>query len=1166
MEEILSWFNSDSEYTALKKGIKEGHIPCTVNGICDNARSFLIAALLKDTKSKGLVIAADEKEAYCLKNELELFFERVFVYPARDFVFDNIQSYSREWEHERLTVLQNINNGSYDIVITLPDALSQYTMPKKILHESVLTLSRGQNISVSEVCEKLQKMGYSRTEVVEGAGQFALRGGILDIFSPQYKEPFRLDFFGDEIDLIGFFDTVTQRRNDNIKEITVIPANELEIDEQARERIKAELKRLIKNFKGQEKQRDTLKRELEIAENGERIAFADRFFSLIYGEKECLLDYMKDYTAFVLESSRVKERKKAFDFTLGQDIETLVSAGSCSYKTADAAIIGEFIFEKLADKVISVDNFMSAGKLFDYKAQYNIIAKSVIPFNRNLELLYEDLDNYKKAKQKVLILTGSERAAKNMIDNLEDKDISAFYFASELYLGAVGVGVLPSASPVGGFELTRAGYALLTDAESVREGARVSKLGSGRGRKIKKGEKIASYADLAVGDLIVHVNHGIGRFAGIQNLVSDGVSKDFIKIVYADNGILYVPCNQLDMVSKFIGGKDTVKLSKMGSSEWKRKKAKAKAAASNIAKELIRLYAERQRKQAYAFEPDDEMQEEFEALFDYTETEGQLTASKEIKEDMQRIVPMDRLLCGDVGFGKTEVSLRAVFKCIFGGKQAAFLVPTTILALQHYQTLQARFRGYPVKIAMLSRFVSKKDQSQTIRELKSGDVDIVIGTHRLLQKDIEFADLGLLVVDEEQRFGVVHKERLKTLANNVHVLTLTATPIPRTLNMALSGIRDMSILEEAPADRVPVQTYVLEHDDEIINEAIRKELRRGGQVFYLHNFVDSIYTKATKLAHIFTDANIAVAHGKMDKEQLSDVWSDMIENKIDILVCTTIIETGVDVPNANTLIIEEANRMGLSQLHQIRGRVGRSARKAYAYLTYQRGSLLSEIASKRLDAIKEFTEFGSGFKIAMRDLELRGAGNILGSEQSGHMEAVGYDLYIKILEEAVNEQKGIPPKKKTECTVDISVDAYIPEKYITSSKLRMDVYRKIANIENSEDRDDLWDELTDRFGDLPRSVENLIDISLIRNAASILGFSSVEQKDKLILLYNRNLDLKAVSQIAGEPEFKGAMMLSAGAKPHIAYKLRSGDSNLKIIKQILNIYTKLLQKEYGQKE
>lgn len=1153
MEAILKQFNAENEYNALIKGIRDGHIPCMVNGICDSARPFLTAAVLKETNSKGLVVVSDEKDAYRLQKDLELFFDRVLIYPVRDFVFDNVKSYSREWEHERLSVLQNILTGNFDVIITLPDAMSQYTIPRRIMQNS-LVLKRGQSIPIQEVCAKLVDLGYTRTEVVEGAGQFALRGGIIDIFSPQYKEPFRIDFFGDEVDLIGFFDIVTQRRYENLTEATVIPAQELLIDGEALQRVQNELNRLIRNFKGTEKQRETLKKELEETENGERVAFADRFFALIYPEKECLLDYMGDYIAFVYETSRVKERKKGFDFTVSQSIESHVAAGSCTYKTADVAIAGEYIFEKLGRKVIALDLFLASGKLFDYKAQYNIVAKSVTSFGHNIELLYDDLQTYVSLKQKALILTGSERAAKNIIENLEHRGFKAFPFAGALYPGMVAVGVLASANPVGGFELDRAGFVLLTDAESVRESAGLSKLGKGRALKVKKGEKIASYADLEPGDLVVHVNHGIGRFAGIQKLTTEGVTKDFIKIVYADNGILYVPCNQLDMVSKFIGGKETVKLSKMGSAEWKRAKARAKAAASDIAKELIRLYAERQKKQAYAFGPDDEMQDEFESLFEYTETEGQIIASKEIKEDMQRTVPMDRLLCGDVGFGKTEVSLRAAFKCVYGGKQVAFLVPTTILALQHYQTMQARFRGFPIKIAMLSRFVSKTEQAQIIKGLRRGEIDIVVGTHRLLQKDIEFRDLGLLIVDEEQRFGVAHKERLKQLANNVHVLTLTATPIPRTLNMALSGIRDMSILEEAPSDRVPVQTYVLEYDEEIIHEAIRKELRRGGQVFYLHNYVDSIYSKAAKLAEAFPDVGIAVAHGKMDKEQLSDVWADMLAEKIDILVCTTIIETGVNVPNANTLIIEDADKMGLAQLHQLRGRVGRSSRKAYAYFTYRNDALLSDIAAKRLGAIKEYTEFGSGFKIAMRDLELRGAGNILGAEQSGHMEAIGYDLYIKILEEAVNEEKGIPPKPKMDCSVDIAVDAFIPEQYIGSSKIRMDVYRKIANIENNEDRDDLLDELTDRFGDLPKPVENLVDISLIRNAASLLGFTAIEQKGNIISLYNRNIDIGAVSRLAGDPELKGGIMFSAGAKPHIAYKLRGGENNLDMIRKILSKY------------
>ncbi|MEG1743507.1 MAG: transcription-repair coupling factor, partial [Clostridia bacterium] len=609
-----------------------------------------------------------------------------------------------------------------------------------------------------------------------------------------------------------------------------------------------------------------------------------------------------------------------------------------------------------------------------------------------------------------------------------------------------------------------------------------------------------------------HANHGIGIYAGISGLTFEGAKKDYIKIQYAGSDVLYVPCNQLDMVSKYIGAgaEAKVKLSKMGSKEWQRAKSRAKSAAKNIAKELILLYAARKNQCGYAFPPDCEYQDEFESAFEYSETDGQLTSTEEIKADMESSVPMDRLLCGDVGFGKTEVALRAAFKAVCDGKQVAILVPTTILALQHYNTMKSRFRGFPVAIGMLSRFKTKKEQDNILPDLKNGKLDIIVGTHKLLQKSIEFKDLGLLVIDEEQRFGVSHKEKLKALAVNVDTLTLTATPIPRTLNMALSGIRDMSVLEEAPQDRVPVQSFVLEHDDEIIYEAIRRELRRGGQVFYLHNVVDSMYGKASELAKQFPSATVGVANGQMDKNELSDIWHSMVNGEIDILVCTTIIETGVDIPNANTLIIEEANKMGLSQLHQIRGRVGRSPRRAYAYFTYRAGSLLSEIATKRLGAIKEFTEFGSGFKIAMRDLELRGAGNLLGAEQSGHMAAIGYDLYIKILEEAVNEEKGIINTVKRDCLIEIICDAYIPDDYISSSQQRIDMYRKIALLDTKEDRDDLVDEFLDRFGELPESVSNLLDISLSRNIASALGINHISQKGGSYYVLCRNdLGLKS---------------------------------------------------------
>lgn len=1154
MKNILEQFKLDSEYRSFIDGFKEGRIPGIISGMCDSVRPFFVSSVLGDLGKKGIVVVSEEKEAHALVDAFGMFFDRVLFYPSRDFVFENVTAYSHEWEHERLLVQSAVLKGDYDVIVTVPDALMQYIMPSEVFDENSVSLELGGVLSQNDFCKKLENMGYSRTEVVEGIGQYSVRGGIVDVYSPNNIYPARVDFWGDEIDLIGYFDLVSQRRIENLKNVSVIPCNELIANHEAREKMKKELAGLIKSFKGPEKKRQTLLSELDSIEQGNKGIFADKYFSLIYPQNVTLLDIAKNNINFIFDTKRVEERAKGFASTNDAIVVSLAESGMCKPKNSRPYCSCEGLFSAFGKNTVGIDMFQNSGTSIGSRSSYTFVTKSTMQFTEKTDVFVEDLEAYIGAKRKIILLCSGDHAVSNMIEILGDQDISAYLYNGTLYECRVAVANCESEAIKRGFELPKSSFVLLTDYMAMRPREELRR--RRKGAKVSKGEKIASYADLSIGDLVVHVNHGIGRYEGVKNLVSQGISRDYIKIVYADNGILYVPCDQLDMVSKYIGAEGT-KLSKMGGAEWKRAKARAKASASNIAKELIKLYAERRSIEGYSFPPDDELQDEFEAGFEYVETDGQYQASKEIKRDMENPYPMDRLLCGDVGFGKTEVSLRAVFKCAFAGKQAAILVPTTILAFQHYRTIQARFRGYPIKVAMLSRFVTGKEQAEIISGLKNGTVDVIVGTHRLLQKDIEFKDLGLLVVDEEQRFGVTHKEKLKELAKGIDVLTLTATPIPRTLNMALSGIRDMSVLEEAPIDRVPVQTFVLEHDEEVIVEAIRRELRRGGQVFYLHNFVDSIYSKAASLRNAFPDANVAVGHGKMDKEELSDVWSDMVDGNIDILVCTTIIESGINVPNANTLIIENADRMGLAQLHQIRGRVGRSTRKAYAYLTYRTGSVINEVAEKRLAAIREFTEFGSGFKIAMRDLEIRGAGNLLGAEQSGHLEAIGYDLYIKILEDAINAEKGIEPKAERNCTIDLSADAYIPEEYISSLPLRIDVYKKIAAVCNVDDSDDLIDELNDRFGEIPKAVDNLIRISKIRNTALVLGFTSIEQKERMISLYNPAINMESCAVIASEDPFKGAVMISLGGKPHISYKLRDKENNLTMCEKIIERYSNL---------
>lgn len=743
---------------------------------------------------------------------------------------------------------------------------------------------------------------------------------------------------------------------------------------------------------------------------------------------------------------------------------------------------------------------------------------------------------------------GTEKAAKNLAEDLENEDIPALYFPLEPAEFPRGrVSVLPGALS-GGFGYPHEKfYAFTYGRNAVASKKRKSRSG------FKKGQSLHSLDELKKGDYVVHSLHGIGVFDGINKLEVGKITKDYIKIKYAKGDVLYVPVTQLDLVSKYIGPHEddgrTVKLNKIGGKDWEKTRNKVRAAVKDMADQLIALYSKRQNSPGYAFSPDIDMQSDFERRFEYDETSDQLRAIDEIKGDMEKPYPMDRLLCGDVGFGKTEVALRAAFKCAADGKQCAILVPTTILAYQHYRTILKRFDGFPVEIEMLSRFRTPKEQEKILKNLKRGSLDIIVGTHRLVSKDVKFKDLGLLIVDEEQRFGVAQKEKLKELFPTVDVLTLSATPIPRTLNMAMTGIRDMSVIEEAPQDRYPVQTYVIEHDMGILCEAMEKELRRGGQVYYLHNRVESIESTAAKIKEMMPSARIAVAHGRMGEEELSEIWRDLLEGDIDILVCTTIIETGVDVPNCNTLIIEDADRLGLAQLHQIRGRVGRSTRRASAYFTFKRGKELSEIANRRLSAIREYTEFGSGFKIAMRDLEIRGAGNVLGAQQHGHMEAVGYDMYLQLLGEAVEEEKGEKPiSRKKECLIDMQIDAHIPDNYIKSIPQRLAVYRRIADIKNTEDAEDVKDELRDRFGEIPQSVQGLIDVSLLRNTAAAKGIYEIGQKGNSVILYVNDIDTNTVLNLSSM--MRGRVSIMDYGKKHIAVKIADGQSPLDTLKEI----------------
>jgi len=1156
-----------SEYAHIRQSIsemrrRENKHPALVTGLCEGAVDAFLAALTSDEKCDGpsLVITYDEKNASHLLDALSSHGLRCAIFPVREPVLYNMVA-SHETEHERLAALMGIVNGELDAVIAVCDAAISYTIPRDILEKSMMRVEVGREYVLGELCEFLVASGYVSSDLVDGRGQFSVRGGILDVFPPQLQWPVRMEFFGDEIDQMGYFDVFTQRKIEQIQCVDITAAREILLDDANRSKIASVIKNMIKKAPNDEA-RESLSRELSVIENEADVPFADKYISVVYSDHISLIDYFgDDNLVFVIESTSVFERLAATEWHMNETVTELIQNGVLSGKCSSFALPSSVLESFFGNNyTVLVNSFVSKydGKLM---GAFSFKTRTPPAFVGNFEAFVEDLQLYNRADISVLLLCPNDAEATSLSEMIENVGMRARIVPKYTDVTDVEQGVFTiTSAKLSGFEISEGKFACISLGES-REKVRTVHRRKAIGKKSAK-EKILSYADLSVGDYVVHVTHGIGRYMGLESVLSyDGVRSDHIKIQYAGTGVLYVPCEKIDSVSKYIGAVDdeSVRLSKLGGGEWERTKARVRSEVKSMAKELIALYAERMRKPGFAFAPDDEMQREFEESFEHDETDGQLIAIEEIKKDMERPVPMDRLLCGDVGFGKTEVALRAAFKAVMSGKQVAILVPTTILAMQHYQTISSRMRAFPLKVSMLSRFKTQKELDATVRAVARGDVDIIVGTHRLLSNDVSFRDLGLVIIDEEQRFGVAHKEKLKQLSKNVDVLTLTATPIPRTLNMAMSDIRDMSVLDEAPMDRLPVQTYVLEHDDIVINEAIRRELRRGGQVFYLYNRVDTMASKAAKLKSVFPEAEIAIAHGQMEKEELSEIWQELVAGKIDILVCTTIIETGVDVPNANTLVIENSDKMGLAQLHQIRGRIGRSSRRAFAYFTFPQGQALSEISSKRLQAIRDFTEFGSGFKIAMRDLEIRGAGDVLGARQSGHMESVGYDLYVKILNEAILEERGETIPEKVECVVNIGRDSYIPESYVPSAAQRIDIYKKIARITKEEDVDDIADELLDRYGDLPPSVETLMSASLARAAGAECGFVQIERKGNDIVIYPKAMDIVTWSKIS--EAFPGRILITPSQRPFVTCKNRRQAPIFTFVLEILKKYIQLISQK-----
>ena len=1116
---LTGFFSQLEDYRRLLAALDQGKPSLALSGLAAVHRAHLAAALHRDTGRPLAVVCADDGEARRAAGDLAAFLGAAVPFlPSRAFQF-HPGAASRQWEHQRLEVFSALDQGGCPVLVATIEGLLQRTLPPDRFRAACRTIAVGEVCDLEGLSDFLTTAGYTRCDQVEGVGQYALRGGILDIFSPGLDLPLRMEFWGDEVDSMGLFDPVTQRRTAQRDHCVLLPAGEVV---------------------------------------GSSTDPADLGLPAVYRTVATAADYLPENALVVLfDTPRIADRAKSYTWQLNEDVTSLLEQGLLTGKHNQFAKTFEELCGTLSSRpLLYFDSFTTGGLPVPPAFLLSLTARQLAGYGVSFEALIEDLQGYRQEGFSVTLLTSSRRKADALQSMLQEREIPAALDEHLSALPSPGGVTIAVGSLSAGFDYPDGKFAVLTEGSGPppRKSKRRANARDSR-------QRLESFTDLAPGDLVVHEHHGIGRFVGMVKMPVDGADRDYIKLQFAGADVLYVPALQLDLVSKYIGGGDDSdhrRLSKLGGAEWERSKTRAKKAAKDMAKGLIQLYAQRQRQAGYAFSPDTPWQQEFETLFPYPETDDQLRCAREIKADMERPIPMDRLLCGDVGYGKTEVAFRAIMKCVLDGKQAAMLVPTTVLAQQHYMTALKRFSHFPVDIEMVSRFRTAGQAREILNKTAQGKVDLLIGTHKLLGKDIRFKDLGLLVVDEEQRFGVGHKEKLKELARQVDVLTLSATPIPRTLNMALSGLRDMSTLEQPPTNRQPVQTYVLEHDWSLLADAMRRELGRGGQVYYLHNRTETIDRTAGRLRSLLgEEVHIATAHGKMDKEQLGDIMSRMTDGEIDVLVCTTIIETGIDLPNVNTLIIEDADRMGLAQLHQLRGRVGRSSRRAFAYMTYRRNKVLTEDQARRLSAIREFAAFGSGFKIAMRDLEIRGAGNLLGPEQSGFLMSVGYDLYLRLLEDAVLEEQGKPPAQRpTECSADLSVPAAIPERYIPAQEQRMDLYRRIARIRDQEDADDIIDELIDRYGDPPKGVTNLVSIALLRATAARLGISEIAQKESLRFTM-LHPDFQKVSALCGQEKYHRRLLFSAGEKPYLSLRLKKGENVLALAAALLADYAGL---------
>ena len=1134
MNFLIKTLEENKKFQELTKQISKTG-PIAISGLVDVEKLHVLAGILNETKRPMVLVTYNEIQARKLYQDLKKLIKQTYFFPKKEITSYDYVAQSKEIEYKRIDVLNKMYLAKQQkepiIIVTTIEAVMQKMIAKDTLYQNVIDFKVGKTYLLDGIKEKLVGLGYERSDLIENKGQFSIRGGIVDVGLSE-KIGVRIEFWGDEVDSIRFFQISSQRSTEMLKEITIFPAHEL---------IVQDLSEAVKNI--QEKYPEEIE-DIELIKNGDYISKINKYFNEFYENQASFLDYMSDeYLLLLDEKSKINQRKT----NIIEDNNKLIASLVEKEKFVPEAIenISKFEYNFEEKQIIYLEQNDSIKNI----QKYYFETREINFYNLQLDLLLADIVTYQKNKKKVVLLAGNEISAKKLCDILKENQINYKYEqeAENVKPGEIIVTIGGFSSGFENYDLNLIVISLQNNFEEPVK--RKKKLSS----TFKDSEKIV-FADLKPGDIVVHQTHGIGQFIGVNTITADGVTKDYIKIKYRNDDILYVPTNSLDSVRKYIGGGDnsSPRLNKLGGKEWSATTSKVKKNLEAVAKDLIELYARRQKIKGFSFSPDTPWQKQFEDSFPYTETDDQLRCIQDVKKDMEKPQPMDRLLCGDVGYGKTEVAIRAAFKAVMDQKQVAYLVPTTILANQQYEEFKTRMQEFAINVELLNRFKTKKEQDEIIKKLKLGEVDVVVGTHRLLSEDVNFKDLGLLIIDEEHRFGVKDKEKIKKLRTNIDVLTMTATPIPRTLHMSIVGVRDMSVIYEPPHNRKPVQTYVLEYDQEVITEAITKEIERGGQVFYLFNQVEGIEKKANEISMLVPEAKVGFAHGKMSGRELEEIMESFINHEINVLVCTTILESGIDIPNANTIIVENADRLGLAQLYQIRGRVGRSDKQAYAYVTYKRDKLLSEVADKRLKAIKEFTEFGSGFKIAMRDLEIRGAGSMLGEMQHGHMEQVGYDTYCKLLDEVIKEMQGIEVVEEQDVQIDLAVSSYIPDNFIENSSQKIEIYQNIALCRTEEELQNVIDEVIDRYGRLPKELENLIDIARIKQLARKANILKIAQRENGIVFYfvkEKNKPEMVNTLITKYPML---VKFSNAVEPYVTLRIKENENIIEKAKEFLN--------------